>query len=294
MLLVTGAAGHLGQSVLHHLIATLGVPAGSIVAATRNPAKLAIWAAKGVSTRQLDFEDAESLGAGFAGVSRALLISTDAVDRPGRRLEQHVAAIAAMESAGVQHVVYTSMPRPENSPLLLAPDHEGSEKALANSNLPGWTVLRNHWYFENLFASLPSALASGKWYSADEGGASADISRDDLGRAAATVLAGDGQGRRILTLSGPQALTRAQTVERLNAALGKAIEIVPVPLEALVQGGVAAGLPEPVARIYASFDANTAAGRVAAVSDDFARITGRAPQTFDAWLAVNKAALAAL
>jgi NAD(P)H dehydrogenase (quinone) len=50
---------------------------------------------------------------------------------------------------------------------------------------------------------------------------------------------------------------------------------------------VSAGLPEPLARVFASFDTNTAAGRVAEVSGDFRRITGREPQRFDDWLAAN-------
>ena len=294
MFLVTGASGNLGQRVLNHLLNTLSVPANQVVAASRNPDKLAAWAAKGVMTRALDFEDATTFGGAFAGVTRALLISTDALDKPGRRLAQHQAAIAALAQASVQHVVYTSMPKPEASPLLIAPDHEGTEKALATSALPGWTVLRNHWYLENLFLFLPSILASGTWYSADEGLGSADIARDDLALAAATSLANQETGKHTYTLSGPKALTRAYIVERLNAALGKNIQIVPVSVEAWVLGAVAGGLPEPIARVYASFDTNTAAGRVAEVTNDFTRITGREAQSFDSWLVANQAALAAL
>ena len=162
-LLVTGASGHLGQRVLHHLIDTLSVPVSRIVAASRHPAKLAAWSAKGVATRELDFENAATLPAAFAGIERALLISTDAIDAPGRRLKPHRSAIQGLAAAGAQHVTYTSMPKPENSPLLIAPDHEGPEEALAASSLPGWAVLRNHWYFENLLLFLPPAIASGTW-----------------------------------------------------------------------------------------------------------------------------------
>lgn len=290
MIALTGASGAFGQRVLHHLLDTLHIPAARIVAGTREPAKLRGWAERGVTVRALDFEDGPGLAAALAGVERALLISTDALDRPGRRLAQHRAAIAALESAGVQHVVYTSMPLPEDSPVLLAPDHLGSEAALAASRLPGYTVLRNHWYFENLFGALPAALAGGSWYTADGGQPSADVSRDDLARAAAAVLAGSDGGRRTFTLSGPQALTKAEIAAQVSAATGRPLQVVQVPLEALVQGMVGAGLPEPVARIYASFDTNTAAGRTAAVTGDLQRLTGTAPQRFDAWLQQNLAA----
>ncbi|WAC27664.1 SDR family oxidoreductase [Ancylobacter sp. SL191] len=294
LILVTGASGQFGQLVLGHLTQELGVAPSRIVAGSRNPAKLADWAAKGVHVRALDFEDASTFAPAFAGVGRALLISTDALDRPGRRLAQHQAAIAGLEAAGVTHVVYISAPKPEDSPLLLAPDHEGTEQALAASALPGWTVLRNHWYFENLFMFLPPAIAAGAWYTADEGQGSADIARDDLAFAAAKVLAGSESGKATYTLSGTQALTKTEIASAVSAAIGKPIAVVQVPLEGLVQGMVHAGLPEPLARVFASFDSNTAAGRVAEITGDFARLTGRQPRPFAEWLAANTPALAAL
>lgn len=291
-LLVTGAAGQLGRAVIRHLLTTLKVPDGSIIAATRKPEQLKDLAAQGVQVRAADFDDPQSLPAAFAGVGRMLLISTDRLDRPGYRAEQHGRAIAAAEQAGVGHVVYTSMPKPDNSPLLIAPDHARTEAALRDSKLAGWTVLRNHWYFENLLMSLPQILGSGRWFTADEGGASADIARDDLARAAAVVLAGNFSGKRAFTLSGGQALTKAEIARILSEATGKPIEVVQVPLPGLIQGMVGAGLPQPLAEIFASFDTNTAQGRVAEVTGDYQAITGVAPQSFADWVDKTKGAFA--
>ncbi len=293
-LLVTGAGGQLGQRVLHHLTTTLAVPAERIAAATRKPETLAVWASKGVAVRRADFDDAASLSAAFAGIGRLLLISTDALERPGHRLDQHRAAIAAAETAGVKHVVYTSMPKPDNSAVLFAPDHAGTEAALAQSRLPDWTVLRNNWYFENLFFSLPSALGSGSWYSAAGTGGIAQLARDDLGRAAATALAGATKGKTTLTLTGARAYSTAEIAALVAQTTGRPIAVVPVPVEGLVQGMVAHGVPEPLARVFASFDVNTAQGGLADVTTDYRTLTGAEPQSFEAWLAANKAALAAL
>jgi NAD(P)H dehydrogenase (quinone) len=293
MIAITGASGQFGQRVLHHLLDTLGVPASRIVAGSRDTRRLAELAARGVTVRALDFELPATMDSAFAGVERALLISTDALDRPGRRLAQHHAAIAALARAGVQHVVYTSMPLPDDSPLLIAPDHAGTEAALAASALPGWTVLRNHWYFENLGMFMAGAIATGQWHAADGGQGSADIARDDLAYAAAVALAGGETGRVTYTLSGPEALTKAEIAQQVGSVVGKAIAVVQVPLEGLVQGMVGAGLPEPLARVFASFDTNTGAGRVGRVTGDYRRLTGRDPQPFAAWLAANRAAFGA-
>jgi NAD(P)H dehydrogenase (quinone) len=290
-LLVTGASGHFGQRVLHHLLDTLHVPAERIAAASRKPGALAQWHAKGVTTRAADFDDRASLTSAFAGVERLLLISTDALDRPGHRLAQHEAAIEAAAKAGVKHVVYTSMPKPEGSPLLLAPDHAGSEAALAASALPQWTVLRNNWYFENLFMALPTVLSSGKWFSAAGEGRIANIARDDLARAAATVLAATTTGKTKRTLTGAKAYTTGEIAQLVGQTVGKPIEVIQVPVESLVQGMVAHGLPEPLARLFASFDTNTAAGGVADVTGDFTALTGTAPLPLPQWLAANKPVL---
>ena len=102
-LLVTGAAGHLGRRVLEILLDVPG--ARTLIATTRQPAKLADLAARGVDVRAADFDDEAGLAAAFAGAGRALLISTDAVDAPGRRAAQHAAAIRALAAVGVQHEI---------------------------------------------------------------------------------------------------------------------------------------------------------------------------------------------
>lgn len=290
-LLVTGASGHLGQRVITHLLDALKVPADRIIATTRKPEGLAAVAARGVTVRQADFEDVASLATAFAGAQRLLLISTDALDQPGHRLAQHRSAIEAATKAGVKHVVYTSMPQPEGSPLLIAPDHEGTEKALAASPM-SWTVLRNCWYMENLFMSLPAALASGQWYSAAGDGKVAYIARDDLARAAATALAAADTGKTTFTLTGGEAFSAEEVAKNVAAAVGLPLTVVHVPLEGLIHGMVAAtGMPRDLAAIFASFDTNTKAGRVAAVTGDYRKLTGVAPMKFADWLAANKTAL---
>lgn len=291
-LLVSGASGHLGRQVLHHLIHTNGVQPSDIVATSRKPESLAAFAAQGVSVRAANFDDPASLEKAFAGADRMLLISTDTLDRPGARLAQHRAAVIAAQNAGVQHVVYTSMPNPDVSLVAFAPDHAGTEAALAASSIPGWTILRNHWYFENLYMSLPSVLAAGgQWFTAAGQGGLANISRDELAHAAAIVLSGSEQGQNVYTLSGREALTTAEQAEVISAAIGRPIKVVPVPAEGLVRGMVGAGLPEPVARVLASFDTNTAAGLVGTVTSDYLRITGRVPKTLAEWVQDHKESL---
>jgi NAD(P)H dehydrogenase (quinone) len=292
-LLVTGASGHLGQRVLHHLVETLGVAPSRIVAATRKPEALADWTSRGVTARAADFDDPASLDKAFSGVKRLLVISTDAVGAPGKRLEQHRKAIDAAGRAGVSHVVYTSLPGAFDSLVSFAPDHAGTETALKDSALPGWSVLRNHWYAENLLHALPSALASGHWYSAAGDGGIPYIARDDLARAAAAALASEFSGKRTLTLGGDKTYTAAEVARLVSAATGRPLTVVPVSIDDLIKGMMGAGLPEPVARTFASFDANTAAHKFEIVTGDYKALTGLSPQSLESWVKANAAAFTA-
>ena len=282
--LVTGASGHLGQLVLGHLLDTLGVAPSRVVATSRNPEKLDAWKGRGVTVRAADFEKVDALPAAFAGARRLLLISTDALDGVGTRLRQHSAAVAA---PGVDHLVYTSLPFAERSPVSFAPDHAGTERAIAESALPGWTVLRNHWYCENLLHSLPNAFATGKWYSAAGEGRLAYIPRGDLALAAAKALSDDFTGKRTLTLGGTRSYTTKEIAALAAKATGKPLEVVDVPAEGLVQGMISAGLPEPVARTFASFDAAAKEGCLDGGPEDFVALTGRQPGSVEDWIAAN-------
>jgi NAD(P)H dehydrogenase (quinone) len=296
-ILVTGASGHLGRAVLHHLVNTHQVPAGQIIAATRKPEGLADLAKLGVGVRAADF-DSPDLAKSFAGARRLLLISTDAMDRPGRRLEQHRKAVKAAKEAGVQHIVYTSMPNPsEDSPIPFAGDHRGTEEAIAASGMTH-TILRNSWYMENLLMSLPGVLAAGKWYTASgtgkwytktTKGRLSYGSRDDFARAAAAVLASGAKDSRTYTLTGPEALTADDIAKIAGDALGKKIKVRYVTPKQLAGGMKTAGLPDMLIPLMVSFDVNTAQGRMETVTSDIKDLTGKAPQTLRDWFAQNKA-----
>jgi len=267
------------------------VEPGKIVAATRDPCKLADYAARGVQTRKADFDAPETLDAAFAGVDRALIVSTDAVGEPGKRLSQHEKAVAAAKRAGVRHILYTSMPSPESSAVLFAPDHLGTEEAIKASGIP-YTFLRNGWYAENLFMSLPSALASGQWYTSSGEGRIAHVTRADEAAAAASALASESDQNAVYTLTGSEALTTDEIAALVREVTVKPLEVVHVSDEQLAAGMKAAGLPDFLIPTFVSFDTNTREGHIAMVTDDVEKLTGRKPVPLKAFLEENRQALA--
>jgi NAD(P)H dehydrogenase (quinone) len=289
-LLVTGAAGQLGRRVIELLLER---NAGPIVAATRAPDRLAELAARGVEVRRADFDEPASLSAAFQGANRALLISTDTLHPPGRRIEQHTAAVRALAAAGVEHVVYTSLSNADRSRVLLAPDHAATEAALAATAFD-FTVLRDNIYTELLALTLPRALESGTLIDARGDGKVAYVSREDCARTAvAALLDPNASGRRTLEVTGPEALGSAELAALVSSVFEREVKHVAISEQALLAGMIEHGLPEPVARVYSSFDGAIAAGELGTTSDTVARLTGRAPRSVREFLLEQRAALSA-
>lgn len=290
-LLVTGGSGQLGRRVIDLL---LEANAGHVVTTTRTPEKLADLAARGVEVRPGDFDQPDSLAAAFAGVDRLLLISTDALGEPGKRLAQHRNAVAAAVQAGVKHVVYTSLVNPEpGSPITFAGDHYGTEQALADSPLD-WTILRNNVYTDALLMSLPQAIASGQLVAAAGEGGVGYVTREDCARAAAAALAATTSGRVTLDITGPEVVTYVALAQIASEISGRPVSYVSIPAEDMVAGMMQAGLPPFLAEMLVSFHTAAAQGDHGFTTSVVADLTGTAPQSVHDFLLAHREALVAL
>jgi NAD(P)H dehydrogenase (quinone) len=283
-IVVTGATGHLGRLVVEALL-DRGVPAAQVVATGRRTEVLGDLAERGVVVRRADFEDPSSLRAAFAGAERVLLVSGSEV---GRRVAQHANAIAAAEDAGVQLLAYTSITRADTSTLLLAAEHRATEQLLAASGVPT-TLLRNSWYLENYTGQLPAYLEHGITGAAGDGRVSA-ATRADYAAAAAAVLATDGHAGAVYELGG-EPFTMAEVAQVVSAATGRTVTYTDLPLERYQQVLVGAGLPEPVAAVYADGDRGVAAGELLVEGGDLEGLIGRAPTALADAVATAAAAL---
>lgn len=291
-LLVSGGTGHLGQRAIAHLLDSQKISPNRLIVGTRNPDKLAGLAAKGVSVRGLDFEDASSLAQALAGAERMLLISTDAIDRPGRRLAQHRAAVEAAGNAGIRHIVYTSMPYPNESLVTFAPDHRGTEEALASSGL-AWTILRMNWYMEGLLQSLPAAIKAGQWLTAAGDGRAGYVAREDCARAAAAALASPPSGNQCLDITGLKAFSAADVARIAGGLVHKPIAVVRQTDDERRRALGAAGLPEAIVALIVSIEASIRAGKLDAASNTVRKLTGKSPQTLESFLGEHKSELTA-
>lgn len=279
-LLVTGASGQLGRAVVEEL---LHLGATHVVAASRTPEKLGHLQARGVEVRAADFDRPETLRKAFAGVDRLAFVSTDAIDVPGKRLAQHRAAIAAATENGVRHVVYTSAPAPHpTAESSLIDDHFWTEAALFAAPFT-WTILRNHLYMELLLMSAQQVVSSGQLFSATGGKGRAYVARQDCARAIAGALVG-AEGREVLDVTGPTAVTQEEVAALLSQVTGKTVQHVEVPPPGLAEGLSHAGLPPHMVKVIVNFDVEASQGYHALVTPTVERLAGTQPVTLHEFL----------
>ncbi|OON78431.1 SDR family oxidoreductase [Streptomyces tsukubensis] len=268
-IVVTGATGHLGRSVIEGLLER--VPADRIAAVVRDQGKAADLSGRGVEIRVADYNSPETLKRAFAAGDKVLLISGSEV---GQRGPQHRAVIDAAKEAGVALLAYTGVLGGPDADFELAAEHKVTEQAVLDSGLP-YVFLRNGWYHENYTRNLAPVLAQGVVVAAAGDGRIASASRADYAAAAVAVLTTEGHEGRAYELSGDVAWNLTEYAAEVSRQSGEAITYSTVPAEQMASILTGAGVPAPMAAILADVDGAIARGLLARTDGDLSRLIGR-------------------
>ena len=271
---VTGATGHLGGLVIESLL-NKSVEASDIVAIVRNEEKAKDLAARGINIAVATYDDEAALKAALNGVDRLVFVSASEV---GKRVEQHSNIIAAAKEAGVSFIAYTSLLNLDSSELFLAPEHQATEKMLAESGIDH-ANLRNGWYWENYAAALETGKAMGKFFSAAGEAKVAGAARKDFAEAAAVVVTTDGHAGKTYELAGAPALTYPEIAAQVGEVLGTDVEYVNLTVEEYERSLLDAGLPADFAAGLAGADPVIEKGALYSESTDLQDLIGRPAST---------------
>jgi NAD(P)H dehydrogenase (quinone) len=276
-IVVTGASGKLGRLSAERALELIGPE--RVVLTTRTPEVLADLAERGASVRHADFDRPETLAPAFAGADRMLFIS--ATNATGLRMDQHGAAIAGAREAGVERIVFTSMPRVEDvdHPTgLLAEEYRDSEALLRESGVP-WTIVRNAPYTElHIVERMAEMIAAGEIVSNATSGGVSWISRRDCAAAAVGALLADDQDGVIHVATGPAAVPYEELAATLTEVLGRPIVFRPISDDEMTSKLDNEGIPEMFAKMFAGFGIAVRRGDYGDLTDAVKKLAGAPPE----------------
>ncbi|MFE6498909.1 SDR family oxidoreductase [Kitasatospora sp. NPDC057738] len=275
MILVTGATGNIGRSLLEELRAR---GAGPLRGLTRDGARARF--PEGVEVREGDLADPASLAPALDGVRSLFLVS---------RIGSDAGILDATRRAGVEHVVLVSSVTVETHPHL-GPARENAdvERLVMDSGM-AWTVLRPTQFASNALWWAPAIRERGtvRVPYADTG--LPTIHPADIAAVARVALTGPGHRGRVYALTGPERVTARQQVAAIAAALGRTVPLAVIGREE-ARRELAEALGAEAADAVLDLTGGDVNDGLLEVRDTVERVTGSPARPFHHWVAENVAA----
>ncbi|RCV55272.1 SDR family oxidoreductase [Marinitenerispora sediminis] len=278
---VTGATGAVGGRVARRL-ARRGASQRLVVRDLNRAPELA-----GASAAMAVYEDPAAFERAVRGADTLFLVS--AGEDP-ERVQHHIGAVDAAIAAGVTRIVYLSfLAAGPAATFTFARDHFFTEAHIRSTDV-AHTFLRPSLYLD----LVPRwADESGLIRGPAGQGRVAWVSRDDIADVATTVLLGGREhDGRTYDITGPEAVTLGQTVDRLSALTGKPLRYLPETWEEALESRRRVGAPEWAVEGWASSYAAIARGELDVVSPAVSDLTGHPPQSIEGFIRRNPSACA--
>jgi uncharacterized protein YbjT (DUF2867 family) len=247
-------------------------------ALVRDESKAELIKTPGVEICIGDLGTPESLPPAFEGVNDLWLLNANSPRAP----EHSMNAIWAARNAGVERVVRLSaVGAAHDAPTRSGRLHALSDAELQNCGLQ-WTILRPHWFMQNLLASAGAIAEQGTFYLNMGEGRLGMVDVRDVAEIAAKILtdAPDRHHGRIYTPTGPETVSFTQIAARLGEATGNDVAYVAVPDDAARAAMLDAGLPEWLVGMLVEYGHTYAAGWGDFTTNDVEELLGRSPRPF--------------
>lgn len=273
MILVTGASGNLGSAVVNELL--LRIPAEEIAVLSRDEAKVAALAAKGVTVKIGDYDNYESLVAAFQGIDKLYFVSGSDIEK---RTTQHENVVNAAKEAGVGHVVYTSFQRKTDSADsvigFVAASHLKTEELLKTSGLT-YTILKHGLYLEVLPLFLGEHVVDTATVFLPAGdGKVSFAARQDMAEGGAIVLTSAGHENKVYEFGGATSYSMQDIANVLAEVSGKEIAYVSPTTDDFVNALTEAGVPKFAIDLTLGFSLGIAAEEFDGPTTELADLLG--------------------
>jgi len=271
-ILVTGATGNIGSYVIPQLL-----EAGArIRALVRNVSKASSLAEAGITLFEGDFSNPEKVKRAVADVDAILAITPAG---PEAVIQGNVLLNAAKNSGSTYYVRLSAIGAAPDAPTENGRLHFQSDETLIKSGLP-YTILRPHYFMQNIFGSLNTIKTDGNMYWGMGDGKLGMIDVRDIADCCASLLLGSGHEGKIYTPTGPDTISFHDIADTISKGIGKPVTYVPISIEAVGEAIRNAGWGEWGANVMMDYSRAYAEGWGEFTNDDVEIITGKKSRSF--------------
>jgi uncharacterized protein YbjT (DUF2867 family) len=277
VILVIGGRSKIGSALLELLTGR-----GESVRALVRDGESAASLPAGVEPVVGDLGEPESLRAAMSGVEKVFLLSSPHRDA----VQWHRNAIDAAGASGVALLVRSSIiGADKESPAEFISAHSECDRYLEQSGLDH-AILRPNLFLQNIPEStIPSIGDDGRFYVNAGDARISMVDTRDVAAVAGAVLTENGHAGAHYDITGPEALSYGDVAARLSAALGREVEYVDAPDDAVRGALLGFGLDEwfveALVGLYQDYRRSGTDGYASAVTDTVERVTGRPPRSVD-------------
>ena len=271
-ILVTGATGNIAGFAIPQLL-----DAGATIHAyVRNTQKAQYLAEKGAILFEGDFKDQDALNRAAEGVDAILAITPAG---PDAVVQGRVVLNAALNSGTPYYLRLSAIGAAPDAPTDNGRLHYESDKAVIDSGLT-FTILRPHYFMQNIFANIGGIKSEGKMYLGMGQGSLGMIDVRDISDSFVALLLKGGHENEIYTPTGPESLTFSEAAGIISAGTGKTVEYVPIPIEAVGDAVLQAGWGDWGAQVMMDYSRAYSEGWGDFTNDDVEMITGKRARSF--------------
>ena len=271
-ILVTGATGNIAGFVIPQLL-----DAGATVHAyVRDAKKASHLAEMGAILFEGDFSNQEAINSAAEGVDSILAITPAG---PEAVAQGEVVLNAALSSGSPYYVRLSAIGAAEDAPTANGRLHYATDQAVINSGLT-YTILRPHYFMQNLFANLETIVSEGNMYLGMGEGSLGMIDVRDIADSFAALLLSEGKENKIFTPTGPESITFNEAAQIISEETGKSVTYKPISIEEVGAAIIAAGWGEWGADVMMDYSKAYAEGWGNFTTDDVETMTGNKGRNF--------------
>ena len=261
-ILVLGAGGNVGRPLVQALLAR----GEKVKAATRSGA--AVAGAEGVA---FDYAQPATLAAALDGVDRAYLML------PAGNVQAQALLMPVVEQLAARRIkiVFQSAFGVDADDSI---PYRQVELAIERSGTP-FVILRPNWFADNFHTYWLAGVRQGLVAVPAGQGRSSFIDARDIAASAAAALTRSDVNGQAFNLTGPEALSYGEAVQRLSEVIGRPVRYEAVDDAGFIAQLAGAGVPRDYAELLAALFHPVREGWTAAVTDAVQQLTGQPPRS---------------